>query len=306
MIYKTTYMLGSIKALAHANRCVWVTKSYACKPAIPLPLRRLKDLPFFLYSRFKQASYPQVDLWHEKGGILVSQSSLERICDSRIGAHDAAFFVECPLSIDTFLRNTEHTRGDIVIYQPPRWDEHQAVIDERSIPIDRVKEGWEFLQGRLEGARALATDSELESATGVPGNLMRRALIGLQSYREAAAYLPITLRFPPDDAIQLSLYRFLEQQPTNDKGQHVVIDWNIYREWNPRWKPIYKRMMKEGCLSVGERTYIFHPKKIVNWIKADNYRLVTQGEFDAMRDLVQEAPLYRDLEILAGPPYAPT
>lgn len=267
----------------------------------PIRLRRKKiaDLnPFIVLSAPEWDS--QLRAWNERGGLLIYDRPYRATED--IASHHAQLVSECPLALDLLSEIAAGTRDVVVIYCPPRWDEHErcvaalwpdAALCQRFDALVRAAPTDDSIADALEinrGCRILS-DEEAAKTLGVSTAQVwriRSAVYRKRDYWESTAVTPRIA--PADDPVLQSVFRGIERDFPLVRGERLILG-TALGETVKRWRVALRDLVRCGSIGAKESLFCYYPEEIgASWPRIEAAHQRARGKLAEIRAYVEALP----------------
>lgn len=267
----------------------------------PLRVRKslLTDLSPFIVMN-PPAFDTQLAGWNREGGLMVYDRAYRGRED--IVAHGAQVVGEVPASIEVLRGYAAGTRGELVIFHPPTWDEHGRWVAAFWPPGDVCRALYAMAQAgeRDEPLRAaldlppcrVVSDKAAADALKVSRAELSRVRNTTFRFRDFWTVLKVAARITPQDRTLTPWFDRIAAYPEID-GARMVVESEL-QVASPRWKKALRDLERCGSIEVRDtvRCYLLDGLE-PDWDMIDAKHVGARRRLTEVISFVEELPEFQ-------------
>lgn len=267
----------------------------------PLRLRRAKlaDLnPFIVLN--KPEFDAQLKAWNREGGVVIYDRNYKSYED--VAAHQAQLICECPPTVADLDAWIEAARDVVVVFTPPRWDEHHRWVAHNFPVTELCRRFYELVLaaptdeelGRVLGFNAgfrVLGDMSAMTALGLSNAQLRQVRKALFRPRNLRTVWQVIPRVAPTDLTMAAAYHFLQSEcPKVEGGVHLVTGRAMMKHVK-YWRAALRDLERAGAVACRDTLFCYYLDEIPpNWDRFDIRRCSAEDRLEEIIRKVEALP----------------
>lgn len=287
-VFHTKDRESAARALLARHRHVLLRNKNMLWQPLRIRKEKLTDLrPYIVMS--PAACDAQLEAWNRDGGLLIYDRGHRR--RENIVAHGAQVVGECPASVDLLRIYSAGTRGELVVFKPPSWEEHEKWVAAFWPTAETCRKLYALAEAapRDEPLRAaldlppcrMLTDSDACKALGRSKAEVTRIRNAIFRTRDYWTVIKVRARIAPPERTLAEFYTYLTTSFPAVDGHHAIVEHEMIAAW---WKgtTLLRALERAGSIEISDTVRCY----LLDGLPPD-WERVDEAHIDARRHLME-------------------